>query len=394
MDIKYLSPESIDTDMIKWWKKVSDSMFYFLSIFGSIAFIPGVYLAFIEKQWIIVIIDTAVYSICIFFAINKNISHLVKSIIGTIIFYGFGVFLLFIVGFNGAGVIWLFAGTIIAALLLGAFGAFIVFILNVITHIIFYFLILYRVLPWQDDLYITTSAWIMQSINFIFLNFIIVMVNSIFISGFRENLHKIKSTRDASIIGLAKLAEYRDYNTGEHLKRLQAYSIILARELKKLSIYSGTITEEFISDLSISSMLHDIGKVGTPDAILLKPGKLTPEEFRVIQRHPLAGYDVIKQIEKHIDGESLYTMGKEIALYHHEKWDGSGYPKGLSGNEIPLSARIVALIDVYDALTTKRSYKDAFTHEKAVELIINNRGTHFDPEIVDVFIKMNDMFLL
>ncbi len=393
MDIKYFSPGSLDPDMTKWWKKVSNSVFFFLSIFGFLAYIPGVYLAIIEKQWIIVIIDTAVYSVCIFFAIKKNIPHLIKSIIGTIIFFGLGVFLLFLIGPKGAGVIWLFAATIIAALLLGDFGALVIFILNVLTHIVFYFLILYKVLPWQDELYITTSRWVIQSINFIVLNFIIVMVNSIFISGFRENLHKIKSTRDASIIGLAKLAEYRDHNTGEHLKRLQKYSTMLARELKKLPFYSDYISEEYISDLSISSMLHDIGKVGTPDAILLKSGKLTDEEFKVIQKHPLAGYEVIKEIEGHIEGESLYTMGSEIAYCHHEKWDGSGYPRGISARNIPLSARIVALVDVYDALTTKRSYKIAFTHEKAVELIVDSRGTHFDPEIVDIFIQIADKFI-
>jgi len=138
--------------------------------------------------------------------------------------------------------------------------------------------------------------------------------------------------------------------------------------------------------------LHDIGKVGIPDAILLKPGKLTDKEFEIIKRHTLLGGDAIRAIETQIEGKSFLKMGRQIAYNHHEKWDGSGYPAGLKGEDIPLSARIVALADVYDALTTERFYKRAYTHDKSRQIIISLKGSHFDPRIVAVFEQLEDEF--
>jgi HD-GYP domain-containing protein (c-di-GMP phosphodiesterase class II) len=132
--------------------------------------------------------------------------------------------------------------------------------------------------------------------------------------------------------------------------------------------------------------------VGIPDSILLKPGKLTAEEFDVVKRHSALGGDALKAVETKIEGQSFLSLGKEIAYYHHEKWDGTGYPKGLQAEQIPLSARIVALADVYDALTSKRVYKDAFSHETAMEIIMKDRGKHFDPEIVDAFLAHAEEF--
>ena len=156
--------------------------------------------------------------------------------------------------------------------------------------------------------------------------------------------------------------------------------------------YAGHITPEFIDDIYQSSILHDIGKVGIPDAVLLKPGRLSDEEFDVIKRHTNLGGDAIKAIEMQIEGQSFLALGKEIAYNHHEKWDGSGYPRGINGEGIPLSARIIALADVYDALTTKRFYKEAYTHEKSRQIIIDLKGTHFDPEVLDVFLALADEF--
>lgn len=196
----------------------------------------------------------------------------------------------------------------------------------------------------------------------------------------------------ATILGLAKLAEYRDEGTGTHLERIREYAKIIAEELAKTPKYQNIITPEYIDNIYQSSILHDIGKVGIPDAILLKPDKLTDEEFAVIKRHTLLGGDAIQAIEYQIEGESFLQMGKEIAYNHHEKWDGSGYPAGLDSEDIPLSARIVAMADVYDALTTERFYKRAYTHEKSRQIIMGLRTTHFDPEIVDVFLQLDDEF--
>jgi PAS domain S-box-containing protein len=207
-----------------------------------------------------------------------------------------------------------------------------------------------------------------------------------------ESYKKVQSARNATILGLAKLAEYRDADTGAHLERIREYSKVLAQELSTKSKYQTYISSDYIEDIYNSSILHDIGKVGIPDSILLKPSKLTSEEFDVVKRHSSLGGDALKAVEAKIEGQSFLSLGKEIAYYHHEKWDGTGYPRGLRGEGIPLSARIVALADVYDALTSKRVYKDAFTHETAMEIIVKDRGRHFDPEIVDAFLSHADEF--
>ena len=156
--------------------------------------------------------------------------------------------------------------------------------------------------------------------------------------------------------------------------------------------FSDTIDQQYIEDIYQSSILHDIGKVGTPDALLLKPAELTDEEFNVIKRHTVMGGNALKAIESQIEGKSFLAMGREIAFNHHEKWDGSGYPRGLKGEAIPLSARIIALVDVYDALTTKRFYKEAYSHEKAKNMIILLRSKHFDPQVVDAFLAIEQKF--
>ncbi len=207
-----------------------------------------------------------------------------------------------------------------------------------------------------------------------------------------ESYRKLQNARMATILGLAKLAEYRDEGTGTHLERIREYAKLIAEEMAKNPKYAGHITPEYIDDIYQSSILHDIGKVGIPDAVLLKPDKLTDEEFDVIKRHTTLGGDAIKAIEAKIEGKSFLALGKEIAYSHHEKWDGSGYPRRLNGEGIPLSARIIALADVYDALTTKRFYKEAYSHKRSRQIIIDLKGTHFDPEMVDVFLTLEDEF--
>ena len=207
-----------------------------------------------------------------------------------------------------------------------------------------------------------------------------------------ESYRKVHEARSATILGLAKLAEYRDEGTGTHLERIREYARILAVQLAENPKFNDRINQQYIDDIYQSSILHDIGKVGTPDALLLKPGELTKEEFDIIKRHTLMGGNALKAIESQIEGKSFLAMGKEIAFNHHEKWDGSGYPRGLKGEAIPLSARIIAVADVYDALTTKRFYKEAYSHEKAKTMIIRLKGKHFDPEIVEAFIAIETEF--
>ncbi|MBU3918127.1 HD domain-containing protein, partial [bacterium] len=200
-----------------------------------------------------------------------------------------------------------------------------------------------------------------------------------------ESHQNFQDSRIGIILGLAKLAEYRDEDTGAHLERMREYSRILAGRLAVTPKYLDYITDEYIDDMFHSAILHDIGKVGIQDSILLKPGKLDSDEFETMKHHATIGGDAIMSVEAKINVQSFLTLGRDIAYNHHEKWDGSGYPKGLKSEDIPLSARIVALADVYDALTSERPYKKAFTHQKATDIILDSKGTHFDPDIVEAF---------
>lgn len=208
----------------------------------------------------------------------------------------------------------------------------------------------------------------------------------------RKSLQDFEDSRFALILGLAKLAEYRDEDTGTHLERMREYVKTLCKELARTDKYRNYITDDYILDIYHSSILHDIGKVGIKDSILLKPAKLSAEEFEIMKTHATIGGDAIKAVEMEIQVRSFLTLGREIAYHHHEKWNGKGYPSGLAGEDIPLSARITALADVYDALTSVRPYKKAFSHEKAAEIIRGDAGTHFDPEIVDAFLAQEQMF--
>ncbi|MFQ5896461.1 MAG: HD-GYP domain-containing protein [Nitrospinota bacterium] len=203
---------------------------------------------------------------------------------------------------------------------------------------------------------------------------------------------RIEQVRDVSIFSLARLAESRDKMTGRHLERIQAYSRLLAEALAQHPRYAGYIDREYLEDLERSSPLHDIGKVGIPDHILLKAGRLTPSEFKTMKMHVLIGGDTLRRAEQNVKGESFLTLGKEIAYSHHERWDGGGYLRGLKGQQIPLSGRIVALADVYDALTSKRVYKEAADHAEARELIVREAGQHLDPEVVEAFLKVEPLF--
>jgi HD-GYP domain-containing protein (c-di-GMP phosphodiesterase class II) len=184
---------------------------------------------------------------------------------------------------------------------------------------------------------------------------------------------------------LAYQAELRDLETGKHLERTAHYVRLLAEELSGLPKYRTYMTPSYIADLVKSAPLHDIGKVAIPDLILRKPGKLTPEEFEIIKGHCEYGTRVLKLADEKLSFQSFLKIAIQIVSSHHEKWNGTGYPKGLKGDAIPLSGRIMALADVYDALRSDRCYKKGFSHEDSCRIILQEKGEHFDPEIVDVF---------
>jgi HD-GYP domain-containing protein (c-di-GMP phosphodiesterase class II) len=199
-------------------------------------------------------------------------------------------------------------------------------------------------------------------------------------------------TQDAVIFGLAKLADSRDSDTGEHLERIALYSSALATALRRRAVHRDVVTPAFVEYLGTSSALHDIGKVGIEDSILRKPGALTPDERRRIQEHTRIGEDCLREIERRLGSSNFLRTAREIAASHHERWDGGGYPARLKGKEIPLAARIVAVADVYDALSTKRVYKNALPHAECVEIIRREAGKHFDPLLVETFLEVERVF--
>jgi len=207
-----------------------------------------------------------------------------------------------------------------------------------------------------------------------------------------ERTHEIELTQDAAIYSLSMLAEARDKETGEHIQRTQKFVKALAKQLQSHPKFSTFLNDKTIELLFKSAPLHDIGKIAVPDYILQKPSPLTAEETIEMQKHTIYGGDAIKNAEKLSGSTSFLKFAREIAYSHQEKWDGSGYPEALKGDQIPVSARLMAIADVYDALVNKRVYKPAFSHQDAVDYITQQKGQHFDPDMVDAFIQIEANF--
>jgi putative two-component system response regulator len=210
-----------------------------------------------------------------------------------------------------------------------------------------------------------------------------------------ERTRELAQTQDVTIHSLASLAETRDNETGGHILRTQHYVKLLSQHLAQKKIYKDQLDKTTIDLFFKSAPLHDIGKVGVPDAILLKPGKLTDQEFEIMKNHARLGYEALLKAEEAFEMQgkpSFLRHARDIALTHHEKWNGRGYPQGLSETDIPLSGRLMAVADVYDALISKRVYKAAFSHKEAVEIIAQGKGEHFDPELVDAFLALSAEF--
>lgn len=198
---------------------------------------------------------------------------------------------------------------------------------------------------------------------------------------------RVSGMQSGMITFMAEVVENRDDNTGGHIRRTAEYVACIAKELKAQGIYGDILTDRYMSDMVVAAPLHDIGKIHIPDAILNKPGKLTAEEFEVMKTHTTAGEEMLTHAKAELGESDYLNMAVEMAAYHHEWWNGKGYPYGISGEEIPLCARIMAVADVFDALTSKRCYKDAMPLEKAYAIIREESGTHFDPAVVEAFLS-------
>lgn len=219
----------------------------------------------------------------------------------------------------------------------------------------------------------------------------VVMVTiSIYLTMENPAIHGLEHYQHEMVMGFATLVENKDDNTGGHIRRSSAYAILIAKNLRKNPAYKLLITKDFLDNLAQSAPMHDVGKIGIPDAILQKPGKLTSEEFEKMKEHPVIGGKIIKDTFGHLFNGEYENMAYQVAMYHHEKWNGKGYPEGMCGLEIPLCARIMAVADVFDAVSAKRCYRDAMPLEECYSIIEKGRGTDFDPDIVDAFLLKRD----
>jgi len=205
--------------------------------------------------------------------------------------------------------------------------------------------------------------------------------------------NEIPHARQVLVLALATLAEQREADSESHILRVQNYVLTLAQALSQNPKFAELLTPAYIDTLFLSVPLYDMGSIGIPDRILLKPGRLTPDEITIMRTHPTIGYAAIERAEKTLGRPSpRLAIAKDLVLCHQEKWDGSGYPRALAGTDIPVAARIMAIADVYDALISSKVYKDGVPHDKAVQIIFSERGAHFDPDMVDAFIEIQDTF--
>lgn len=219
---------------------------------------------------------------------------------------------------------------------------------------------------------------------------LMMVIISTYLNMENPTIHGLEHYHHEMVMGFATLVENKDDSTGGHIRRSSAYAVLIAKNLRKNEKYRNVITKDFLDNLAQAAPMHDIGKIGIPDAILQKPGKLTAEEFDIMKKHPVIGGKIIKDTFGHLFDGEYENMAFRVASYHHEKWNGKGYPSGLGGQDIPLCARIMAVADVFDAVSAKRCYRDALPIEECFNIILNGRGVDFDPDIVDAFMLDKD----
>jgi HD-GYP domain-containing protein (c-di-GMP phosphodiesterase class II) len=391
--IPFLMPRN-QRSMLYWREYLFNIVFFVFFVLNSIAFLFSSIRMLMSQSLLPLAINLALYAVMIVIVFSRRIPFHVRSYVGCFIFFGVGLFLFYTYGPLVGGLFWFFLFSSFNASFNGIRGVIFSNLLIALTIVCFIIIIPVHDFQW---VYVTpefyrSHTWWLTGVSLFFLNLVISVAIAFFMYNLEKALVRNTDSRNAIIFGLASLTEYRDTDMGRHLERISKYCMLLARELRKSRKYKNYITDNYLEDLEISSILHDIGKVGIEDKILRKNGKLSIREFEKIKLHPVIGGKVIESINNRMKDKDFLKMALHIIVCHHEKWDGSGYPKGLHREEIPLSARIVALADVYDALISKRTYKVPMTHEEAVKIIVKEKSRHFDPEITEIFRNIHGEF--
>ncbi|KZK66140.1 phosphohydrolase [Shewanella baltica] len=375
-----------------WRRLIFERLFGFLALLCVPVYVTSVYLCVIADLWSMVVFDTLAYLFLLFLLYFPKLADSTRFGCGCFLGFAIGVGFLIAIGPSGAGFFWLFIFPPLVGIFLGSRASLYAQYLNGLSLVLIGLAYHFGWLNWPDIHGYSLGIWAVVVVNFIVTNAMLTLTITYLLGKLADSLDSTLASRQATVLGLAKLAEYRDNETGAHLLRMRQYSKMLAAQRLQADNPPAELNDDFIQDISLSAILHDIGKVGIADAILLKPGKLTPQEFEQIKAHPVIGGQVLRSLLEYAPQCTFIQMGQDIASGHHEKWDGSGYPLGLKGEDIPLSARIVALVDVYDALTSPRCYKRPFSHQEAIDLMIEGKGKHFDPELVDCFMAIHQEF--
>ncbi|MFT7880616.1 MAG: HD domain-containing phosphohydrolase [Sulfurimonas sp.] len=359
------------------------------ALVGLIAYIPNVIGALDRGHIDTAVVDTLFYFWVIFLLFYKHFTFTQRSLGLIIPIWILSIYLFIRLDITAESVLWLFVAPTLTAILLGLKKGFITLLLTV-TALLLTGLLLHS-MNLNGDLFGTQPllVWSVMSGNSLALGTLIMVTASVMSQGLNTVLiqldKKIKAlslTEDATIDTVAILAKYRDEEIGVHHERTREYVRIIAEYLSQQSPYREILTPAYIKLLYKSAQLHDIGKIGVPDSILRKSGKLTPEEKKIMEAHTIYGRDALLRSKQNLGDHNFLQLAAEIAYTHQERWDGSGYPRGLEREEIPLSGRIMAVADVYDALTSRRVYKAPVSHEDAITYLKENSGILFDPEIL------------
>ena len=379
-------------------ERVFSNIFKVCILAMVISYFPSCIAAYHEGLFDIILINTlfAVWVFYIFYSTKISFSFKQVSLCHGI--FVLSAFLLLRVGPHGGIALYFFIYPIISALFLGSKHANVSLCVSISVLAIFSLLRLTGVLTWYEPAF-SNNAWFAFVGNYIFLSLAVVYAIKPIYRGLRRTINilekrivELKKTQEVTIECLASLAEYNDPETGAHINRTQLYVELLTNQMLKNLSFEEKLEKGDTENLAMSAPLHDIGKVGVPEHIINKPGKLTPAEFEEIKKHTTYGRDVLIKPEDKLGDDSFLKYARQMAHSHHEKWDGSGYPLGLKQEDIPLPGRIMAVADVYDALRTKRPYKPAFSHQKACDIITNEIGKHFDPNVTKAFFQLEKQF--
>ncbi|BAO45390.1 HD-GYP domain-containing protein [Thiolapillus brandeum] len=367
-----------------------------------VPYVLGVVLGARAGLWMVVVVDTLVYSLLLYLVLKPSLSYhaRVYGVLGVIQFLALA--LLLITGSQGAGWLWLLFTPVLASLLLSSRNGYLVVASNIGFLLLIAAIDVLFVPGWAAFLRVGPALFAIMVGNYLAISVILVFMIGRLLSSLEDTIEAVQRgagelqlTQEVTVDTMASLAEYRDIETGNHIIRTRHYVAALARQLQQQSSRHAAILDDSAIDLlSQSAPLHDIGKIGVPDEILLKPGKLTAEEFEEMKKHTVYGKDALMHAGDKLGSNHFLQLAAEVAWTHHEKWDGSGYPRGLSGENIPLSGRIMAVADVYDALISRRVYKEAYTHREALAYIGEQSGRMFDPDVVKALNTVADDFVL